>query len=274
MIKLENIESFVLKAARILGMFFMLVLVLGLGWNAISYVYSKIRPVFNQKYPKLEFQLGEFKKQSATLESTSTSSENNPSDTVADKLTKQILSTMKADYEETVRRLVLVKGINLVRGQMSEELKALPYAELEQSQEAVISDTAPKYWNLFYEKSYPRIKNDLLNQFYEEEFQEDFSEKLIDYMKESANQKYSPYSVYNYQEEEVDFITDIKMSRVYKRFLENYIDEKNRLAAKNEIEEFFTQSRLIFIGISMLLLPFLGVLFSIMRIEKHIGNRS
>jgi len=274
MIKLENIESFVLKAARILGMFFMLVLVLGLGWNVISYVYSKIRPVFNQKYPKLEFQIGDFKKQAQSSGTSSSTEESAQSNTATDKLTQQILSTMKSDYEDTIRRLVQTKGIGLVRGQIGEELKAIPYAELENSIDAVIAETSPKYWKVFYDKSYPRIKSDLLNLSYEENFQEDFSEKLIEYMKASTNNKYSPFSIYNYQEEEVDFITDIKASRVYKRFLDDYTYEKNNLASRNQEEEFFSQSRLIFIGIAMLLLPFLGVLFSIMRIEKHIGKRS
>ncbi|MCW7506103.1 hypothetical protein [Leptospira paudalimensis] len=96
---------------------------------------------------------------------------------------------------------------------------------------------------------------------------------MTEYLKESMKKGYSPNAIYNYQNEEIDFLTDIKQSKVYRKFWEDYTSGKSQLDAKNAKEEFFTNTRLIVLGSILLLLPFLGVLFSIMRIEKHLAKR-
>lgn len=55
--------------------------------------------------------------------------------------------------------------------------------------------------------------------------------------------------------------------------LEEYANGLSDLNSKNAQEEFFTNTRLIVLGSILLLLPFLGVLFSIMRIEKHLAKK-
>ncbi|EKJ85890.1 hypothetical protein CLV96_3860 [Leptospira meyeri] len=272
MIQMEKIEEFVSKVARVLGMFFMLLLVLVLGWNLLAYTYHLVRPIFNQKYPKTEFKIQDFKR---TIPSSAEASEvdSKREVTLSEKLAISVLNEIKKDFETTLANVVRQKGIGLVRAQISEELKSLPYAELNESVEAVIQDTTPKYWQIFFEKSKERIANDLDYQFSEDSFKEDAAEKLISYLKESMKNGYSPYSLYNYQNEEVDFLTDLRQSKVYKRFFEVYSNGKSELDSKNAQDEFFTNTRLIVLGSILLLLPFLGVLFSIMRIEKHLAKR-
>ncbi|MCZ8238621.1 MAG: hypothetical protein O9346_07900 [Leptospiraceae bacterium] len=156
---------------------------------------------------------------------------------------------------------------------MSDELKALPAVELEEQVDAIIKDTTPKYWNIFSEKSRAVFRSDIKYISGEESFQEDFADKLVDYLKESTKQSYSPYSVFNNQGEETDFLTDIRYSKVYKRFKDNYANEKSNLESKNTTEDFFTTPLLISMAVSILLLLFTGVLFSIIRIEKHMSQR-
>lgn len=272
MIQMEKIEEFVSKVARVLGMFFMLLLVLVLGWNLLAYTYQLVKPVFNQKYPKTEFKIQDFKR-SAPASADASESESKKEVSVSEKLAITVLNDVKKDFESTLADVVRQKGIGLVRGQISDELKSLPYAELNESVEAVIQDTTPKYWQIFFDKSKERIAYDLDYQFSEDSFKEDASEQLTAYLKESMKKGYSPYAIYNYQEEAVDFYTDLKQSKVYRKFWDDYTSGKSELDSKNAKEEFFTNTRLIVLGSILLLLPFLGVLFSIMRIEKHLAKR-
>lgn len=272
MINIEKLEDFVSKVARVLGMGLMLLLVLVIVWNVFAYSYSIIRPIFNQKYPKIEFNPQEFKKSSAGLgeQNNSLTKQEAP---LTEKLATKLLLSIKKDYEATLSNLVRTKGIGIVRGQLSDELRKLSAAELNESLDAVINDTTPKYWEIFFEKSKERISSDLSYQFVDESFQEDAADKLEEYLKESMKAGVSPYAVMNYQGEEIDFITDIRQSKVYKRYFDLYANGLSDLNSKNAQEEFFTNTRLIVLGSILLLLPFLGVLFSIMRIEKHLAKK-
>ncbi|MCW7506102.1 hypothetical protein [Leptospira paudalimensis] len=140
MIQMEKIEEFVSKVARVLGMFFMLLLVLVLGWNVLAYTYQLVKPVFNQKYPKTEFKIQDFKR-STPASADASESESKKEVTYSEKLAIAVLEDVKKDFESTLANVVRLKGIGLVRGQISDELKSLPYAELNESVEAVIQDT-------------------------------------------------------------------------------------------------------------------------------------
>lgn len=273
MYKLDQVEEFVLKVSRICGMLIMAMIVLSLTFIMAWFVISKISPIFKQKYPKITFEITDFKAPVSTSSSNNVESVAVVDDSFSGKLADEILKDIKKDFEATLERVVKAKGYGLVRGQLSDELKALSAVELEEQLDAVIKDTTPKYWKIFSEKSRSGLKNDIDYISGEEAFQEDFADKLVDYLKESSKQSYSPYGVFNYQGEETDFITDIRLSKVYKKFKESYAFEKSNLESKNISEDFFTTPLMISMAFSILLLLFTGVLFSIIRIEKHMSQR-